>query len=278
MRLTWAVALVTVLASAVVGCGGSDEQPADDSTPSFGGTTGTPGTSSTGTPGQTQPGSKQTTPIAIDPSVDPLVASHPEVVLLLMKGTDGWDWFCTATLVSSRVAVTAAHCLEDGKFLWWDVMAPSLSGKPRVRATSVHMLNSNYNDVANPDLGIVVLGQDIPLAQYGELTDVSAKVDANQQVQVGTIVRTAETPEATLHRVSPMNVTSTEKYGYTEGYGVPMYSHGGDSGAGMFLVENGHMTHKVVGIERQPDPQRKLDHLSRVDATYIGWVHQTGGQ
>jgi hypothetical protein len=71
-----------------------------------------------------------------------------------------------------------------------------------------------------------------------------------------------------------MLLSSTLDIGYAHGFGVPMYSAGGDSGAGVFLVENGQMTHKVVGVEREPEPARKLDHLTRVEAAFIDWVTQ----
>ncbi len=277
MRLAWSVTVATVLACVLAGCSGDPEEQPEDSTPSFGGTNGTTATPP-GTTTQPPTGRASPTPVAVDPTVDPQTATHPEVVYLIMKGTDNWTWFCTATLLASKVAVTAAHCLEKSKFISWEVVSPTLAGRPRVKAANVFLYNEKFNDVANPDIGIVVLESAIELTQYGELTDVSAKVDGGQDVQVGAIVRTAEQPEAPFKRTGFMKVTSTEKYGYTDGYGVPMYSHGGDSGAGMFLVENGQLSHKVVGIERQPDPQRRIDHLSRVDAAFITWMHSTSGQ
>jgi hypothetical protein len=32
------------------------------------------------------------------------------------------------------------------------------------------------------------------------------------------------------------------------------------------------MTHTVVAVERQPDPDRGIDHLSRIDDAFIAWV------
>jgi hypothetical protein len=103
---------------------------------------------------------------------------------------------------------------------------------------------------------------------------VSAQVDNGTSLSTATVVRTAEQPEAPLHKTVAMPLSSTAQYGYVHGYGVPMYSHGGDSGAGMFLVDNGQMTHQLIAVERDPDPQRKLDQLSRVEAAFIAWVAQ----
>jgi hypothetical protein len=195
-----------------------------------------------------------------------------------MDGVDGYIWFCTATLVSSTVAITAAHCLQPDLFLNWKVKAPTIAGTPTVKAISVAMYDDQWADVAHPDLGIVQLESGISLPQYGVMADVSSQVDSGANVQTETIVRTAEEPEAPLHQTGAMKVSSTVKYGYDHGYGVPMYSHGGDSGAGLFLVESGQMSHKVIAIESEPDPDRNLDQLSRVEAGFIAWVGQQTGQ
>lgn len=276
MRLTWAgLAIATVLVGPLAACSGEEEPAGDDGTPSFGngtGTTGAPGSptatvsSPTGTPPGTPPGG------TIDPSAPPEVASHPEVVLVLFKDAKNWTWFCTGALVSARTVVTAAHCLQEGQYSSWEVVAPTLVGKPRIKATSMKMFDTKWSEVARPDLGVLVMETGITLPQYAELTDVTADVDSGKTVMVSTIVRTEEKPEAALKRAGTMKLSKTDNYGYTSGYGVPIYSHGGDSGAGMFVVENGQMTHKLVAVERQPDPQRKLDHLSRVTGTFMDWT------
>ena len=68
-----------------------------------------------------------------------------------------------------------------------------------------------------------------------------------------------------------MPVTSTVQYGYEHGFGTPMFSKGGDSGAGLFLVENGQRTRKLIGVARQPEPERDLDHFTRIDPAFLAW-------
>ena len=38
-----------------------------------------------------------------------------------------------------------------------------------------------------------------------------------------------------------------------------------------FLVENGKPAHKLIGVARQPEPTRNLDHFTRIDGDFIAW-------
>jgi hypothetical protein len=266
MRMRRRPSLVTVVVISTVvlsGCGGDEEaEPAPEAPRAVRPATAGIGSVPAGTP-----------PVQIG-AVDPATATHPEVVQIVMTADDGAAWFCTGALVSSTVAVTAGHCLQT-KFTSWTVIAPTLKGRPRAKAAAA-MYDARWADIAWPDLGAVRLETPIELPQYAELTDVTARVDRREPLEVSTIVRTKELPEAPFMKTGNMALTSTVDRGYTHGYGVPFYSHGGDSGAGMFLVENGTMTHKLVAVEREPDPAENLDHLSRVDAAFIAWVAAGG--
>jgi hypothetical protein len=241
----------------VVGCGSDGGDEPAEQTPLF-----APGAPGAGAPSAPAP--------AATPDV--AATSHPEVVQLEMPGRgDGLTWFCTGTLVSSTLAVTAAHCLQPDLFESWEVIAPGVKGRPRAQATPA-MYDALFDDPAHPDLGVLVLTTPITLPRYAELAAVGAQIDAGQTLEIQTLVRTKELPEAPLALTTTLPMTSTVEYGYMFGYGVPQYSHGGDSGVGLFLLENGQMTHTVVAVERQPDPDRGIDHLSRIDDAFIAWV------
>lgn len=201
----------------------------------------------------------------------PADAPHAEVVYVLMRDKLHQQWFCTGTLVAKDQVVTAAHCLESDKFVSWEIVAPLAAGKPRVSASNPQVFGGSFEDVANPDIGTLTLSKDIVLPVYAQLTDVVAQVEAGAKVEATAVVRTDKTPEAPLFTEATMPVSSTVQYGYEHGFGTPYFSKGGDSGAGLFLVENGKVTHKLIGVARQPEPDRNLDHFTRIDAAFLAW-------
>jgi hypothetical protein len=267
---TLLVALAAVVPS--LGCSASEDgEPRGTTTNLFSGTDDALASDSEGE----KPTAAASAGVVLATNVDKATMTHPEVVQLVMPGKDGDTWFCTGALVAPTVVVTAAHCLQPDLFLSWEVDAPTLASHPRVKGTP-RMYDTRWKDVGSPDLGIVRLEKAIALPRYAELTDVTSKVDAGAALSTAAIVRTEELPRAPFKKTGELALSSTVALGYTHGYGVPMYSRGGDSGAGLFLVEAGQMTHKLVGVEREPDPARGLDHLSRVDAAFIRWVGANG--
>jgi hypothetical protein len=200
----------------------------------------------------------------------------PEVVELFMWDHYMQGWMCTATLVAPDRIVTAAHCLDTKQFVRYEIRTSNIAGSQTntIAATDPRVWGGDYSDVANPDLGFLTLSKPVDLPAYAELTDVVARVDAGEDVRAAAVVRTAEKPYVPFHVVDGLAVTSTASDGYMHGFGTPMFSEGGDSGAGLFLFENGKITHKLIGIARQPEPSRDRDHFTRVDSDLTAWYGQ----
>jgi len=193
-----------------------------------------------------------------------------EVVYVLMRDRDFDLWFCTGTLVAKDRVVTAAHCL-DKMFVSYEIIAPLAPSRPSVSASDPKVFGGDFELVENPDIGILTLDTPIMLSTYAQLTDVVARVEAGEALSAAAMVRTKEEPEAPLAMTQHLPLSSTVALGYAYGFGTPYFSNGGDSGAGLFLVEKGKPTHKLIAVARQPEPDRDLDHFTRIGAPFLEW-------
>jgi hypothetical protein len=211
----------------------------------------------------------KTTPAAVEPT-----SVLQEVVYVLMNDYEGGHWMCTGSLVAQDRVVTAGHCLDESRFASWEIVAPLAEGKPRVTGSSPTFFSEAYADISVPDIGFIRLDTPIVLAHYAELTDVSARVEEGARPDALAIVRTAEEFEAPFKSAGGLSIASTIPAGYEHGFATKLFSHGGDSGAGLFLVENGAPTHKLVGVLREPEPDQDRDHFTRIDATFTEWLGQ----
>jgi len=259
--------IVVALAAPLVACSGDDEAPSSSSPtllpPSANGSgTGTGAGSGSGN------GNGTGASTADVPTVD---AELDEVVYVVFDTPEGYG-FCTGTLVSKSVVVTAGHCLDtDQGFKNFEVIAPRAAGSPRVSASKSARIDGDYDVPANGDFGILELDKPITLSAYAEITDVSSRLASGETIQGVAVVRTAEEVEAPLQTSKIFTVSSDVDNGYDHGVNTPMFSHGGDSGAGLFLVENGKRTHKLIAVARQPEPDRNLDHFTSLDPTVRQW-------
>lgn len=197
------------------------------------------------------------------------------VVHVYMHDYRTGDWYCTGTLVSPTTVVTAAHCVDPAAFQRYTIKLGDAAGT-RIKAGSPRVFGGDYDDVANPDLGTLTLSTPVVLDTYAELADVTATVEAGSAVLAAAVVRETQDSSAPMTTTAPMPVTSTVAYGYAYGFGTPMFSKGGDSGAGLFLVVDGKMTNKLIGVARQPEPERALDHFTRIDASVLAWAAEGG--
>lgn len=195
-----------------------------------------------------------------------LARAFPEAVQILHD--NGRD-FCTGVLVGPRVALTAAHCIGGKRFT---VRAPFARGAPSVVASRAEVMSWSFGDPAVRDLAVLVLDRPIALPQYAVMTDIGEEADRGRTFRGVAVGRKTQTRRGALVRTEEMRVASGEKDGYTTGLRTPFYSGGGDSGGPLFLVEDGKVTHRLVGVERQPEPSRDADYFTRVDGRVRAFV------
>lgn len=247
----------------------SDEETSASSSPTLIPPNTTTGGTAAGNTSGTGAGTGSGTGTASDtPTVD---AELDEVVYVIFDIPNGYG-FCTGTLVSKDVVVTAGHCLRtDEGFTNFQVVAPRAKGSPRVTASKTARVDGDYDDPGTGDFGFLQLDEPIALSAYAQMTDVSARVASGEKIQGVAVVRTAEEVEAPLSTSPIFTVSDDVDNGYEHGFSTTMFSHGGDSGAGLFLIENGKRTHKLIAVARQPEPDRNLDHFTRLDSTMRQW-------
>jgi len=204
--------------------------------------------------------------ISEDMQAGPASALPESVQILHGNGRD----FCTGVLVKPRVVLGAAHCIWGTDYT---IKAPFVSGAPARKVIKTGVLSHDMYNPASRDIGYFVLESAINAPHFGVPTQIGSQVDSGKTFKGVAVGRKYEARTAPLVRSKIVNIKSGKPFGYTAGLKTEYYSEGGDSGGPLFLVEDGKITHKLVGIERQPEPARNADWFTRIDQKSIDMIN-----
>jgi V8-like Glu-specific endopeptidase len=209
-------------------------------------------------PGEPEEAGGSTSAI-IDDHQDGDPTGNPEVVQVLINNAA--KDYCTGVLVSPTQVLTAAHCAGTS----YTVIAPFAPGKPQSAATrgAVAEHSSAFNEeVEKEDAEVLELKTPIHIATYASVMEVG---ELGERTLTGVAVgRAYEDRDAPLVKSVPLSIASGTESGYTTGLHSEYYSSGGDSGGPLFLVKDGKITHTVIGLERQPDPENNDEWFTRI--------------
>lgn len=169
-------------------------------------------------------------------------ADRSSVVLLNMRTRDGFPvGACSGTVIAPRVVLTAAHCLDEDAGI---VRVWLGSGAEIVAQSFTFYPNYQFNSPGSFDVGVVVMGEDLPRTAVPILTSRDARV--GETAIIAGWGRDQNDISATL-RAGSTTLTAVSSTLLQTQYAPPSSSVcSGDSGGPILLSEGGAWT--VAGI------------------------------
>lgn len=191
--------------------------------------------------------------------------AYPEAVLIQMYNGGALSSYCSGSLVSPRVVLTAGHCVQgiDG----WVVKAP-FANNQQAQAASAKTYDwstdSEYVDPNQHDIGLIILSKDITLSSYPTIATTPVAFGSKAQnigrIQNGTLSTTK------LFIGAQVAMLDGKKYGFPFDYASNEIIESGDSG-GPVVVPG---SHKIIAVNSGGGGGSQV--LARVDLL-ASWIN-----
>jgi len=190
-----------------------------------------------------------------------VTARYPEAATIEGSGgtvPSGYGSYCSATLISPKVLLTAGHCV-DGPTTW----QVNVGAQSRVatRAATFDWKNETSVNPAHHDIGLVFLNQAITLAVYPTIAQAMAPASS----QVMNVGRVHNGITNTLWGAVTTNLFDGANVGYPFDYTTANVLEGGDSGGPDFLLG----TPTIVAVNSAKTTS--TEYLARVDLL-ASWI------
>ena len=212
--------------------------------------------------------------------------SQAHMAVVALTYGPGSGSFCTGTLVSANVVVTAAHCLENVQTQWVQAFfGNDVTGSGDYRAVSEMQSHTTYNGGSmQGDIGLIRLSSNAPSSVTpipplpANMGLTSADVGTNVDFS-GFGVTEFNSDGVKLHVQAPIGFVCNQgstcqgyiapfAFQYAQSSGGPC---SGDSGGPAFIMRGG--TEYLAGVTSYGDPNCQQYGVSTMVDPYISWIN-----